>query len=208
MTDRPAQPAPDRELLAEVRANLADNITLFSHHKAALLRLVDNALAVQPPAEPTLSEIVREKMKQMAAEAGHFPSSAGTIEAALRDAFPHFQSDEPITPEAIRGIGKEYLDMVMSWEPHKDEIEFADHNGTIRKIVYEPGDYEVGINPGWVLEDDTLDEPQTAASPEISRLIAKSDEQTTALDQIMTTAADNLAAAYTLAVTRPQGNTP
>jgi hypothetical protein len=61
--------------------------------------------------------------------------------------------------------------------------------------------------------------PQTAASPEISRLIAKSDEQTTALDQIMTTAADNLAAAnsdlkmtlefihhvaeYTLAVTRP-----
>jgi hypothetical protein len=66
--------------------------------------------------------------------------------------------------------------------------------------------------------------PQTAASPEISRLIAKSDEQTTALDQIMTTAADNLAAAnsdlkmtlefihhvaeYTLAVTRPQGNTP
>jgi hypothetical protein len=62
--------------------------------------------------------------------------------------------------------------------------------------------------------------PQTAASPEISRLIAKSDEQTTALDQIMTTAADNLAAAnsdlkmtlefihhvaeYTLAVTRPQ----
>jgi hypothetical protein len=66
--------------------------------------------------------------------------------------------------------------------------------------------------------------PQTAASPEISRLIAKSDEQTTALDQIMTTAADNLAAAnsdlkmtlefihhvaeYTLAVTRPQRATP
>jgi ABC-type dipeptide/oligopeptide/nickel transport system ATPase component len=64
-----------------------------------------------------------------------------------------------------------------------------------------------------------LNEPQTAAPPEISRLIAKSDEQTTALDQIMTTAADNLAAAnsdlkmtlefihhvaeYTLAVTRP-----
>jgi hypothetical protein len=47
-----AQPMPDRELLTEVRTNLADNITLFSHHKAALLRLVDNALAAQPPAAP------------------------------------------------------------------------------------------------------------------------------------------------------------
>jgi hypothetical protein len=70
----------------------------------------------------------------------------------------------------------------------------------------------------------TFTEPQTAASPEISRLIAKSDEQTTALDQIMTTAADNLAAAnsdlkmtlefihhvaeYTLAVTRPEHRAP
>jgi hypothetical protein len=42
------------------------------------------ALAAQPtaaPVEPTLSEIIREKMKQMAAEAGHFPSSAERAQA-------------------------------------------------------------------------------------------------------------------------------
>jgi hypothetical protein len=119
--------------------------------------------AAQPPADP-VDTSARSDGKTIGEFYGDPGArcSAGTIEAALRDAFPHFQSEEPITPEAIRDIGKEYLDMVMSWEPHKDEIEFADHNGTIRKIVYEPGDYEVGINPGWVLEDDTLDQPQEA----------------------------------------------
>jgi hypothetical protein len=87
------------------------------------------------------------------------PSSAG-IESALRAAFPHFQDGAEITADAIRSIGREYLDMVMSWEPQKTEIEFADHNGTIRKIVFEPGDYEAGIGDGWVLEDDTLDAAQ------------------------------------------------
>lgn len=141
--------------------------------------------AAQPPAAPVEtvtksapalgpSQNTAERLPSSdAAEAGadtrlsadtaqEFPTALRQIEAALRDAFPHFQDGSPITPEAIRGIGKEYLDMVMSWEPHKDEIEFADHNGTIRKIVFEPGDYEVGINAGWVLEDDTLDEPQTS----------------------------------------------
>lgn len=83
------------------------------------------------------------------------------IEAALRDAFPHFQDDAPITPEAIKGIGKEYLEMVMGWEPQKTEIEFADDDGNIRKIVYEPGEYESGSFPGWVLADDTISNTST-----------------------------------------------
>jgi hypothetical protein len=55
------------------------------------------ALAAQPtaaPVEPTLSEIIREKMKQMAAEAGHFPSSAGTIAPRKTlDEFKEFLND-------------------------------------------------------------------------------------------------------------------
>lgn len=85
---------------------------------------------------------------------GQFPSYP-EIEAALRDAFPHFQSDEPITAEAIRSIGREFTDMVMGWEPQKNEIEFIDHNGKTHTIINDAGDYEVGINPGWVLADDS-----------------------------------------------------
>lgn len=77
------------------------------------------------------------------------------IEAALRKAFPHFQDDRPITPEAIKEIGREYLEMVMGWEPQKTEIEFADHDGNINKIVYEPGEFEAGLSPAWVLSDDS-----------------------------------------------------
>lgn len=84
-----------------------------------------------------------------------------TIEDALRNAFPHFQDNAPITPEAILSIGKEYLEMVMGWEPVKDEIEFSDHDGNLHTIIFEPGDYEVGIGDGWVLSDDSNLRAQT-----------------------------------------------
>jgi hypothetical protein len=177
----PAQPALDRDNVARTIAEqLGENFNrLPEFHlqsgfcKDDFYRCAD-ALAAQPQAAPVKTsgcewpacDLALPRCKTFRAPNG---CSAGTVEAALRDAFPHFQDGSEITPEAIRGIGKEYLDMVMSWEPHKDEIEFADHNGTIRKIVYEPGDYEVGINPGWVLEDDTLDQPQTA--PDLSKVL-------------------------------------
>lgn len=78
------------------------------------------------------------------------------IEAALRDAFPHFQDGAPITADAIRGIGREYLEMVMGWEPSKTEMEFTDNDGNVRKIVYDSGDDTVGISSGWVLADDSV----------------------------------------------------
>jgi hypothetical protein len=81
--------------------------------------------------------------------------------AAVRGAFPHFQEGAPITPEAIKSIGKEYLEMVMGWEPQKTEIEFADDDGNIRKIVYKPGEYEAGSFPGWVLSDDASPDTST-----------------------------------------------
>lgn len=103
----------------------------------------------------TLSDLLGELVHQVHANAlleAHNAAQA-SIESALRDAFPHFQDDAPITPEAIKSIGREYLEMVMGWEPQKTEIEFADDDGNIRKIVYEPGEYEAGTYPGWVLDD-------------------------------------------------------
>lgn len=82
---------------------------------------------------------------------------ASDIEQALRAAFPHFQDDAPITADAIRSIGREYLEMVMGWEPSKTEIKFIDHGGNLHKIVFEPGDYETGISAGWVLADDGVE---------------------------------------------------
>ncbi len=90
-------------------------------------------------------------------------AAQASLEPALRDAFAHFQNDEPVTPEAIKAIGREFQDMVMGWEPQKTEMEFADHEGKIRKIVYEPGDYETGIHSGWVLDDDGSLDPAYAA---------------------------------------------
>jgi len=76
------------------------------------------------------------------------------IEQALRDAFPHFQDDSPITPERIREIGKEYSEMVMGWQPCVNEIDFTDQNGDTRKIVYDSGDHEAGIYAGWTIPED------------------------------------------------------
>lgn len=76
------------------------------------------------------------------------------LEGALRDAFPHFQDDEPITRESIRAIGREWTDMTMGWEPRQSEIEFVDNAGNMRKLVYEEGDASVGIGGGWALADD------------------------------------------------------
>lgn len=77
------------------------------------------------------------------------------IEAALREAFPHFQDDRPITADAIKKIGCEYLEMVMGWEPQKSEIEFIDHDGNTHKIVFDPGEFEIGVGSGWYLDEDS-----------------------------------------------------
>lgn len=69
---------------------------------------------------------------------------------ALRQAFPHFQNDEPITPEVIIKLGREHLDLIM--DPGPQRIEFVDHEGKTQAIVYESGDSSVGIGDGWVLE--------------------------------------------------------
>jgi hypothetical protein len=107
-----AQPTPDRELLTEVRTNLADNITLFSHHKAALLRLVDNALAAQPPAAPVETYIYGGDGRSDAVETdaglptyqdvrGILPrSSAGNSEPA------EVEEDDPDVLTAARAIAE------------------------------------------------------------------------------------------------------
>jgi hypothetical protein len=72
---------------------------------------------------------------------------------ALRKAFPHFQDDRPITPEAVEAIGKEYLEMVMGWAPQADTIDFQDQDGETRSIVYESGE-PMGPSGGWCIPDD------------------------------------------------------
>lgn len=69
---------------------------------------------------------------------------------ALRQAFPHFQDDTPVTPEAIIELGREYMALIMDAGPQR--IEFVDHDGNMKAIVYECGDSSVGIGDGWVLE--------------------------------------------------------
>ena len=59
------------------------------------------------------------------------------LHAALRDAFPHFQDDALITPEVIRSIGREYIDMVMTWAPVPKQIEFVDMIGHPGKLTFE-----------------------------------------------------------------------
>lgn len=74
-----------------------------------------------------------------------------TLKNALRQAFPHFQNDEPVTPEAIMKLGKEYMALVIDCGPQR--IEFYDYNDDkIKAIVYESGDSSVGIQDGWELE--------------------------------------------------------
>lgn len=72
------------------------------------------------------------------------------IEQALRAAFPHFQDGEPITPEAIRDIGREYMDLLMA---APQPVYFIDDDGRNRRLVWEAGDSSVGIPDGYVLED-------------------------------------------------------
>jgi hypothetical protein len=76
------------------------------------------------------------------------------LEAALREAFPHFQDGSPITAERIKSIGAEYLDMVMGWEPSKTELEFQDQDGDTHKIIYDGGVEESGIFCGWIIPED------------------------------------------------------
>jgi hypothetical protein len=131
-----------------------------------------------------------------------------------REAYDRLSAKLPSRAPASNGERGRYSfdDLSIGWTKDGNKID--------RKIVPRPPKLS---NDGWYQFAGEiiamLNEPQTAAPPEISRLIAKSDEQTTALDQIMTTAADNLAAAnsdlkmtlefihhvaeYTLAVTRP-----
>lgn len=76
------------------------------------------------------------------------------IEVALRDAFPHFQDDEPITPEKIKRIGAEWQDMVMNWAPFRTELTFSDQDGETRKIEWLEGEPEVGMFSGYVIPED------------------------------------------------------
>ena len=76
------------------------------------------------------------------------------IEAALRSAFPHFQSGEPITPEAIKRVGAEWEDMVMNWAPFRTEITFADQDGTPRKLEWMEGEPDVGCFSTYIIPDD------------------------------------------------------
>ena len=89
------------------------------------------------------------------------------IETALRSQFPHFQNGETIDSDAIRTIGREWMDMTMNWEPQKSDLEFADFDGTIRKIVYETGDDDAGIGSGWMVAD------QDTGESDFSFLIAR-----------------------------------
>lgn len=92
---------------------------------------------------------VWEAMLAAAPDSIRLPQSNAALVEALRDAFPHFQNDEPVTPETIKKIGQEYFEMVMGWEPSKTEIEFFDQNGTTRTLVYEDGE----DSGGWTIPD-------------------------------------------------------
>lgn len=115
-------------------------------HVANILRQSSKA---QPP-HGTLSKILAicANEVQRAFDKGH------QIIAAHWAAFPHFQNGEPVTPEAILKIGREYQDMVMNWGPVPTEITFFDQDGKDRKIVYESGDQEAGIASGWGIPED------------------------------------------------------
>ena len=76
------------------------------------------------------------------------------IEAALRAAFPHFQNDEPIAPEAIKRIGAEWEDMVINWVPFKTTITFSDQDGKTRNLEWYEGEPECGSFSGYVIPDD------------------------------------------------------
>ena len=56
---------------------------------------------------------------------------------ALRESFPHFQDSVMVTADTIRGIGREYQEMVMGWAPFKTEIEFVDCVGHPGKLTFE-----------------------------------------------------------------------
>jgi hypothetical protein len=69
----------------------------------------------------------------------------------LRGAFPHFQGGEPITPEAILEIGKQYVDMALNWSKTPIEIEFTDWIGNPFKLTWEDGEAQLDVG-GWVLD--------------------------------------------------------
>jgi hypothetical protein len=118
-------------------------------------RILDETLHDYAERLEVVDDVTYATAAQGSLERGDLSLKIRELEAALRSAFPHFEDDEPITPEAIRRIGHEHVDMIMCWEPQRDEIEFLDHDGKTHKIINEPGDYEVGINSGWVLSDDS-----------------------------------------------------
>jgi hypothetical protein len=74
------------------------------------------------------------------------------IARAVEKAFPHFQEEMAVTPEAVAEIGKEYLQLIT--DPGPSKISFSDQTGKVRQIVYDQGDSGAGIQSGWTIPED------------------------------------------------------
>jgi len=90
------------------------------------------------------------------------------IEAALRDAFPHFQDGAEVTPEAIKKLGSEWFEMVMGWAPVPKEIKFQDANGN---------DHVLKDDEGWYLDAAVIDDH------ELTQLRAQVDDLRSKLER-------------------------
>lgn len=100
----------------------------------------------------------KKRARELEAQLYSLQQHHSRINEALRDSFPHFQSTcdaepVPILASTIRDIGREYTNMVVSWEPSVSQIDFVDQNGDTRSIIYDSGDPSVGINGGWTIAE-------------------------------------------------------
>ena len=149
---RQIRPAQDADLIAA-----ADHIDAQAAEIAALRKKTQICMGVGDGAGNLFVYGDHESIKaaqNIVLRLGESAREIAALKAALRDAFPHFQNDEPITAEAIKGVGKEHVDMIMGWAPVRERIEFTDDDGEAFAIVYEHGDFEAGIPAGWCVPED------------------------------------------------------
>ena len=129
-------------------------------------RLYDAIAVVYPGAfpgvAPLLAAVRAVLIEEPPALADWLNPGAAAIDAAkynllviaLRHAFPQFQNEEPIEPQGVLDLGKEYNKMFLGWEPSKSEIKFLDDVGNEWTIRREEGDAPGDLY--WTLEDGAV----------------------------------------------------
>ena len=93
------------------------------------------------------------------------------IETALCNALPDFQSDEPITPEAILRIVTVWTDMAMNWALSKTELMFSNQDGETPEIDWLDGELDCGSFLGHLISEAADREVQINGSDPLCEVL-------------------------------------